>query len=59
MIGCIGLYVNTPAIESIDLIPELQHLIWTPPEEYIFPVSEKRNSRFQRSWLLKYGWLIQ
>ncbi|XP_026822593.1 uncharacterized protein LOC113560736 [Rhopalosiphum maidis] len=53
----IGLYVNKPATESIDLIPGLQNLIWTPPEDYKFPISEKRNFKFQRSWLLKYKWL--
>jgi len=49
--------VNKPASESIDLIPGLQNLIWTPPEDYQFPVSEKKNFKFQRSWLLKYKWL--
>ncbi|XP_025424947.1 zinc finger MYM-type protein 1-like [Sipha flava] len=53
----IGLYVNKPATETIDLFPGLQILIWTPPENYKFPVSEKRNLKFQRSWLLKYKWL--
>lgn len=53
----IGLYVNKPATETIDLFPGLQNLIWTPPEDYKFPVSEKRNLKFQRSWLLKYKWL--
>jgi len=37
----IGLYVNKPATETIDLFPGLQNLIWTPPEDYKFPVSEK------------------
>lgn len=49
--------MNKPATESIDLIPGLQNLIWTPPEDYQFPVSDKRNLKFQRSWLLKYKWL--
>ena len=53
----IGLYVNKPATESIDLIPGLQNLIWTPPEDYKFPVSEKRNLKFQRTWLIIYNWL--
>jgi hypothetical protein len=45
----IGLYVNKPATESIDLIPGLRYFIWTPPEDYKFPVSEKRYFKFQRS----------
>jgi len=45
----IGLYVNKPATETIDLFSGLQNLIWTPPEDYKFPVSEKRNLKFQRS----------
>ncbi|XP_050546142.1 uncharacterized protein LOC126908273 [Daktulosphaira vitifoliae] len=53
----IGLYVNKPATESIDLILGLQNLIWTSPEDYKYPVSENRNLKFQRSWLLKYKWL--
>lgn len=30
---------------------------WIAPDNYNFPVSEKRNLKFQRNWLLEFTWL--
>lgn len=48
--------VNTTLMED-----KLKHKLlkepWIPEEGFTFPVSEKRNLKFQRSWFKKFPWL--
>lgn len=52
----IGKYINvTMSVSNIK--KQLLNNPWCPPKDYKFPVSEKRNLKFQRHWIEQYSWL--
>lgn len=52
----IGKYVNNN-ISDLSVKEQLLNNPWCPPKDYKFPVSGKRNLRFQRHWMDQYSWL--
>jgi len=49
-------FVNA-SIGELSIKEQLLNNPWCPPNDYKFPVSEKRNLRFQRHWMDQYSWL--
>ncbi|XP_031358557.1 zinc finger MYM-type protein 1-like [Photinus pyralis] len=52
----VGKYVNQRIDDEMKL--KLLSTPWIPEDSFQFPVSEKRNLRFQRQWLTRYSWLV-
>lgn len=52
----VGNFINSIPSDDYLLLEALENC-WTPSENFVFPLSEKRHLRFQRNWLKLYHWL--
>ncbi|CAH2083533.1 unnamed protein product [Euphydryas editha] len=53
----VGFYATEDNIEDEYLKAQILKEPWTPPKDYKFPVSTKRNLRFQMKWMERFPWL--
>ncbi|XP_013192236.2 52 kDa repressor of the inhibitor of the protein kinase-like [Amyelois transitella] len=53
----VGFYATEDNIENEYLKAQILKEPWTPPQDYKFPISTKRNLRFQMKWMERFPWL--
>lgn len=52
----VGFYANPGKIEDEYLKAQILKEPWTSPNDYTFPISTKRNLRFQMKWMERFPW---
>lgn len=53
----VGFYSNQDKIVDEYLKVQILKMPWTPSKDYKFPISTKRNLRFQLKWMERFSWL--